>query len=701
MSSPMATRKLADSSSRSLLAAGAVRLRHVERSALRPSSAELARTTTGRSSSTPRRFGESRTTATPGRRLDRAKLRAALDHFTRGRRLARRRPARGGAGRTAAGRRAEPGQRRHRPRAAGRGPHAAAHQGRRRPRGQDRARNAHRALADLAAAGLELPADVSCRPRSSSATPASRDVYTALARFANVNMVFDPQFRDQPITIDLREHARSTTRCSRVSTATRNFYRVTAQRTITVIPDTPAKRREYEEEIVRTFYLSNADLKETIDLLRIVVDARRIAPVDRHQRDPIKDTPERMAAAARAHHRDRQGAARGRHRRRAARSRPHAPARVRPADSRRPDRPGIDGSVDVNRDAVTLRDLRNLTQSDVFLTNLPALFYRLLKTDSNTRTLANPQLRTSEGMPAQARFGERVPGPGHDLRADRHRRRGPAADHVVQLREHRREHRHHAAHASRRRGVAGAEGRGQQHLGDRLRRPARRSATARSTRSSACRTARRTCWPADPRRRAARAGGRPRPERPARSSAGCSRTTQTRDAGDRHRPDADAAHRPRARLDARRTCGRSASAATATRRRAASIDLPVVSRRSRQPAATAAAGSRRRSAGATGRTPLGRPPARRRGCVNRPAVDAALESAKPSDYALAVYSDLRDLRAERLQPLDELAVAALDGLERRHARLPVRGQAGGDQRHARPQIAAVEHAAAAQLASGR
>jgi general secretion pathway protein D len=35
----------------------------------------------------------------------------------------------------------------------------------------------------------------------------------------------------------------------------------------------------------------------------------------------------------------------------------------------------------------------------------------LLKTDSNTRTLANPQLRTSEGMTASARFGERVPVP--------------------------------------------------------------------------------------------------------------------------------------------------------------------------------------------------------------------------------------------------------------------------------------------------
>ncbi|HWN87068.1 MAG TPA: type II and III secretion system protein, partial [Vicinamibacterales bacterium] len=72
---------------------------------------------------------------------------------------------------------------------------------------------------------------------------------------------------------------------------------------------------------------------------------------------------------------------------------------------------GLDGQVSINREGLTLRDLRNMTQADVFLTNLPGLFYKLLKTDENTRTLANPQLRTSEGIPAQARFGERVPVP--------------------------------------------------------------------------------------------------------------------------------------------------------------------------------------------------------------------------------------------------------------------------------------------------
>ncbi|MBI3048264.1 MAG: hypothetical protein HYY76_08115, partial [Acidobacteria bacterium] len=257
--------------------------------------------------------------------------------------------------------------------------------------------------------GLELPADVRLPASLSFRDASSRDVYIALARFANVNIVFDPQFRDQPVTIDLR-NATFEEALSALSTATRNFYRVTAQRTITVIPDTPAKRTEYEEEIVRTFYLSNADVKETLDLLRIVIDNRRLAPITATNALSIKDTPERVAAAGRL---------------------------IAAIDKARPEviidvelleidrtrlreyglqiassgAAGTSGAADANRDELTLRDVRSLSQADIFMTNLPALFYRLLKSDSNTRTLANPQLRTSEGMTASARFGERVPVP--------------------------------------------------------------------------------------------------------------------------------------------------------------------------------------------------------------------------------------------------------------------------------------------------
>jgi len=266
---------------------------------------------------------------------------------------------------------------------------------------------------DLPPLGIDLPADarmpavISFGPNASA-----RDVFTALGRFANVNVIFDPTYRDQPVTIDLRNSTLEAA-LQAVAASTRNFYRVTAQRTITVIPDTPAKRREYEEEVVRTFFLSNADLKETMDLLRIVVDLRRVATTTATNAITIKDTPERIAAASRIISA-------------IDKARPEVVIDVELLEVDRtrlkeyglqiasPGDPapiGIDGAATINRDGLTLKDLTNLTQSDIFLTNLPGLYYKLLKSDHNTRTLANPQLRTSEGIAAQAKFGERVPVP--------------------------------------------------------------------------------------------------------------------------------------------------------------------------------------------------------------------------------------------------------------------------------------------------
>ena len=261
----------------------------------------------------------------------------------------------------------------------------------------------------LPPSGLDLPREAKLPAALTFRDASSRDVFTALGRFADVNIVFDSTFRDGPVTIDLR-NAGFEDALTAVAGATRNFYRVTAPRTLTIIPDTPSKRREYEEEIVRTFYLSNADLKETIDLLRIVIDARRIAPIGATNAIAIKDTPERVAAAARVISA-------------IDKARPEVVIDVELLEVNRsrlqeyglqlasPKSAGIDGAASVTSDTFTLRDIRNLTQAGVFLTNLPSLYYRLLKSDNATRTLANPQLRTSEGMPAQARFGERVPVP--------------------------------------------------------------------------------------------------------------------------------------------------------------------------------------------------------------------------------------------------------------------------------------------------
>ena len=264
---------------------------------------------------------------------------------------------------------------------------------------------------DMPLPGLDLPEAAKLPDAMIFSSASSRMVFTALARFAQVSIVFDPAFRDQTISVDLRNVTLAEALAS-VAASTQTFYRVTSPKTITIIPDTPAKRREYEEAVVRTFFLSNADVKEVIDLLRMVVDVRQVSAITANNSVSLKDTPERIAAAARLISA-------------IDKARPEVIIDVELLEVDRsrlkeygiqiasPGNPptGISGTVDVNRDGFTLENLLNLTQSDVFLTGVPGIYYRLLKSDSNTRTLANPQLRTAEGMPAQARFGERVPVP--------------------------------------------------------------------------------------------------------------------------------------------------------------------------------------------------------------------------------------------------------------------------------------------------
>ena len=241
------------------------------------------------------------------------------------------RQARRGARRVPARRRAESRQCGDRARTAGHA-HAAARQDRDSRGRQDATRIADRAE-PRGAAARRRPArpTPSCPTQWSSATPAPA---TSTPRSASSRT--SAWCSTRPSAISRCRSICAARRSTRRSTASRSRRATSgaspAPRTITVVPDTAAKRREYEEEIVRTFYLSNADLKETIDMLRIVVDARRLAADHRDQRDHDQGHARAHHRRRQDHHRDRQGAARSDHRRRAARGESHAPARVRPAD---------------------------------------------------------------------------------------------------------------------------------------------------------------------------------------------------------------------------------------------------------------------------------------------------------------------------------------------------------------------------------
>jgi general secretion pathway protein D len=254
-----------------------------------------------------------------------------------------------------------------------------------------------------------------------------REAYEALGRTVGVNFVFDPEFRDQTINIDLRDVPFDQA-LNALSTVGKTFYRVVDSRIVQVVPDTPAKRREMEQQVVKTFFLSNADLKETIDLLRIVLGARRIAPLAGANALTINDTPDKVAAAERIIDIvDKQ------------RAEVMVEVEILEVNRTRLKEygieitsgtvPGIAGAIFPSTivNEVTARDAqgnptliqpRPITlgdnpykKSNLLITSLPGVIYRLLRSDISTRLLANPQLRTAEGQTAQARFGDQIPVP--------------------------------------------------------------------------------------------------------------------------------------------------------------------------------------------------------------------------------------------------------------------------------------------------
>jgi general secretion pathway protein D len=238
-----------------------------------------------------------------------------------------------------------------------------------------------------------------------------RDAYLALGKAAGVNFVFDPQFQDTTVSLDLSDVAFEQALSALAATG-RTFHHVTDAQVVTVVPDTPTKRREYEQQVVKTFFLSNADLKETIDLLRIVLGARRVAPLPGSNALTISDTPDKVAAAERiVEVLDK------------ARAEVMVEIEILEVNRTRLKEYGIEitsgiagiqgvaGAIFPDPTKKFTLDDNPYSKENLVITQLPGVIYRLLKTDGSTRLLANPQLRTTEGQTAQARFGDQVPVP--------------------------------------------------------------------------------------------------------------------------------------------------------------------------------------------------------------------------------------------------------------------------------------------------
>lgn len=126
----------------------------------------------------------------------------------------------------------------------------------------------------------------------------TRDIYRAIGQAFGINILFDPKLRDAKMSIELK-NVTARQALESVMQASGHFYKVLDEKTVIVVEDTPQNRRDYEDLVVKTFFLSNADVKDINNMLRALIDARRIATNEQLNSVVIRDTADKVAIAER------------------------------------------------------------------------------------------------------------------------------------------------------------------------------------------------------------------------------------------------------------------------------------------------------------------------------------------------------------------------------------------------------------------
>ncbi len=127
-----------------------------------------------------------------------------------------------------------------------------------------------------------------------------KDIFQALGKHAEINILFDESFKDIPYSVDLTDRTFEQA-INSLCLATKNFYRVIDERSLIIVPDLPAKRIQYELNAVRTFYLSNIRAEDLQASLMPILRSQFRAPqfmVDKNLNSiTLRDTPEILELA--------------------------------------------------------------------------------------------------------------------------------------------------------------------------------------------------------------------------------------------------------------------------------------------------------------------------------------------------------------------------------------------------------------------
>jgi len=243
-------------------------------------------------------------------------------------------------------------------------------------------------------------------------------VFDTIGKLAGLTVVYDPDFPARRITVELNNVTLEQA-LEIVQLESKAFVKPVTENIIFVIPDQPQKRRDYEEQVVRTFYVSNTvqpqDLTEIVTGLRSLLDIKRIQQLNSQNAIIVRDTPDKLLLAEKML-------------RDVDKAKPEVVVQVEVLEART-DRlrdlgilPGQKATIEINpngttssststtttNSGITLSQLRHLNGGSYAVT-LPSLTANAVLTDSNTKIIQNPEVRSVDGQTAKLRIGDRIP----------------------------------------------------------------------------------------------------------------------------------------------------------------------------------------------------------------------------------------------------------------------------------------------------
>ena len=125
-----------------------------------------------------------------------------------------------------------------------------------------------------------------------------KEILEGVAKVGGLTLVFDKDVRNDPISISIQDTPFEDS-LQLILNSNSLFSRQISPAVLIVSPDTKQKQEQYQDLMIRTFYLSTAKAKDMLLLLKSMLDSKRMHANEQLNAIVIRDQPEKLELAER------------------------------------------------------------------------------------------------------------------------------------------------------------------------------------------------------------------------------------------------------------------------------------------------------------------------------------------------------------------------------------------------------------------